>query len=275
MREIEAKFQELDKRNEGALIAYVTGGDPEPEYTPKIVEALINGGADIVELGIPFSDPIADGPTIQQASVRALNSGTTPKKVLEIAEVVKRKHDVPLVILTYYNIIYRMGLERFFDLAEKSGVNGVIVPDIVIDDSADYKRAAKNHNIDAIFLAAPSTPDIRLEKIISQSSGFLYLVSVFGVTGARENLQDQSVEFIKKAASIAHGRIRLAVGFGISKPSHVRRVIQSGADGAIVGSSFVKIIEQNLKDEERILVKLENYAHKLKEATLKGKDNKS
>ena len=143
MRAIEAKFRELDRRNEGALIGYITGGDPKPEYTPNIIEALIDGGVDIIELGIPFSDPIADGPTIQQATVRAFGSGTTPKKVLEISEMIKRKHDVPLVILTYYNIIYKMGLENFFDLAERRGVNGFIVPDLTLEESADYKRVAE------------------------------------------------------------------------------------------------------------------------------------
>jgi len=269
MRTIEAKFQELGRRREGALIAYVTGGDPEPEWTPKIAEALINAGVDIVELGIPFSDPIADGPTIQRASVRALESGTTPKKVMKIAEMIKSEYDTPLAVLTYYNIIYKMGLESFFALAEKSGVNGVIVPDLTIEESTEYKRAAENHGIDTIFLAAPSTPDKRLEEIISKSSGFLYLVSVFGVTGARATLQDQSISFIKKASLIAHGRVPLAVGFGISKPSHVRKVLSSGADGAIVGSGFVKIIEENLGDKEKAFTELKNYAQKLKEATIK------
>lgn len=270
MRCIESKFQELKRRNEGALLAYVTGGDPKPEYTPKIVEALIDGGADIIELGIPFSDPIADGPAIQQATVRALSSGTTPRKVLEIAETIKAKHDVPLVILTYYNIIYRMGLENFFNLAAKSGVNGVIVPDLTVEESTDYKAAAEKHAVDTIFLAAPSTPDERLEKIICQTSGFLYLVSVFGVTGTREKLQEQSLNFIRRAASTARGRLPISVGFGISKPSHVRTVINCGADGAIVGSRFVKIIEENINDEERMLAELRNCAYKLKEATVKG-----
>jgi len=270
MREIEARFLELERRNEGALIAYITAGDPHPGYTAEIAEALINGGIDILELGIPFSDPIADGPTIQQATTRALKSGTTPRVVLEIAGTIVRKHDVPLVILTYYNIIYKMGLRNFFDIAEKSGVNGIIVPDLTVEESTDYKRIAEDYNVDTIFLAAPSSSDERLEKIINQSSGFLYLVSLFGVTGAREDLGDQSVDFIKRAVSTAQGRIRLAVGFGVSNPVHVRRIISSGADAAIVGSGFVRIIEKNLTEKEGMLKEMRNHAHRLKDATFKG-----
>lgn len=269
MREIEKTFQNLKKRNEGALIAYVAGGDPKPEYTPDIVEALIDGGADIIELGIPFSDPIADGPTIQAATVRALKAGTTPKRVLEMVREVKERHKVPIAVLTYYNLVFRMGLENFFKSASRCGVNGVIVPDLPIEEAQDYKRVADAYEIDTIFLTAPSTSEKRLQKIVEHTSGFLYLVSVFGVTGTRKKVQDLTVNLIRKALPFTTGKIPLAVGFGISKPEHVRTIVLNGADGAIVGSRFVKIIEKNHENKDAMIEEIKKCAHELKRATMR------
>jgi len=269
MRKIASTFSRLRARKEGALIAYVTAGDPDPACTPRIVRALIEGGADIIELGIPFSDPIADGPTIQAATVRALKSGTTPKKVLKIAEKVREESDIPIVILTYYNSIFRMGLENFFKYAEASGVNGVIVPDLPVEEADEYKMIAEAYDMDTIFLAAPSTSNERLRKILEYTSGFLYLVSIFGVTGARDRIQDLTIRLIKRTLKITRGRIPLAVGFGISKPEHVKAIIQSGADAAIVGSRFVKIIEEKRDKIEEMLQDLREYACLLKKATAK------
>jgi len=269
MKEIARTFSRLKMQDEGALIAYVTAGDPEPTYTPRIVEALVDGGADIIELGIPFSDPIADGPTIQAAAVRALKAGITPKKVLKISEEIKEKNKIPLVILTYYNPIFRMGLENFFESARACGVDGVIVPDLPIEEAGEYKKIAEAFNTDTIFLAAPSTSTERLGKIVEYSSGFLYLVSVFGVTGAREKIQDLTLELIRKSLPITRGRIPLAVGFGVSKPEHVNAIIQNGADAAIVGSRFVKTIERKRRREKEMLKALKGYAHQLKKATIK------
>lgn len=256
MREIARTFSRLKAQNEGALIAYVTAGDPKPSHTPRVAEALINGGADIIELGIPFSDPIADGPTIQAAIVRALEAGTTPRMVLEMSREIKEKHDVPIVILTYYNPIFRMGLKNFFELAKGCKVDGLIVPDLPVEEALDYKEASDAYDVDTIFLAAPSTSTERLGRILNYTSGFLYLVSVFGVTGARENLQQITLQQIKKILPYTSGRIPLAVGFGISKPEHARAVIESGADGAIVGSEFVNIIQRNQGVLKKCLMKL-------------------
>ena len=273
MREIEKMFLTLRRRKEGALIAYVTGGDPKPEYTPKIVEALIKGGADVIELGIPFSDPIADGSTIQAATVRALKAETTPRTVLKIIKEIKENHSVPIIILTYYNPIYRMGLDNFFRLASRYKLDGIIVPDLPIEEAYDYKKVAEENDIDTIFLTAPSTSQERLEKIINYSSGFLYLVSLFGVTGAREKIQDLTIKLIKNTLPLTTGKIPLAVGFGLSKPEHIKTVILSGADGAIVGSGFVKIIEKNLENSKKMLKKIENYTKRLKKATVKEYSN--
>ena len=271
MREISQTFLRLKERNEGALIAYVTAGDPEPSLTLDIVEALVAGGTDIIELGIPFSDPIADGPTIQAATLRALRSGTTPRKVLQIVEDIKSKLNVPLVILSYYNPIFKMGLKRFFESASSSGVDGIIVPDLPVEEASDYKKTAEAYEVDTIFLASPSTSNERLKKILEFTSGFLYLVSLFGVTGARERIQELTIKLIRRMVQItSSAEIPLAVGFGISKPEHVRALMKNGADAAIVGSGFVRIIEKNQRnrDTEKLLNEITMYASKLKEATV-------
>jgi tryptophan synthase alpha chain len=267
MTAISETFQRLKRRNEAALIGYVTAGDPEPQATPRIADALIRGGVDILELGLPFSDPIADGPTIQAASVRALDAGTTPRKVLELAREIRQAHDVPVVIMTYYNPVFRMGLDAFFRLAKKCRVDGVIVPDLPVEEAADYKQAASASGVDTIFLAAPSTSVQRLHKIVACTSGFLYLVSHFGVTGAKATVEETTIQLIKKFLPYTRGHVPLAVGFGVSKPEHVRCMIEAEADGVIVGSAFVNIIQRNMGKIDKMLEELEESARRLKEAT--------
>jgi tryptophan synthase alpha chain len=262
-------FQRLKAQGDGALVGYVTGGDLEARFTPAIAEALVKGGVDILELGIPFSDPIADGPTIQAASVRALEAGTTPKIVLGMAGEIKRKHGVPVVLLTYYNPVFRMGLENFFRLASNCGVDGVVVPDLPVEEADDYRETARVCGVDTIFLVAPSTSNERLRRIVGCTSGFLYLVSHFGVTGAREALDASTVQLIKRVLPYTAGRVPLAVGFGISKPEHAKRIIGAGADGVIVGSAFVSIIDKHQRDIGRMLGELEALARSLKNATRK------
>jgi tryptophan synthase alpha chain len=266
MSDIAEVFQKLKAQGDGALIGYVTSGDPKPELTPKIAEALIKGGVDILELGIPFSDPIADGPTIQAASVRALQSGTTPQMVLGIAGEIKKKHNVPVVILTYFNPVFRMGLERFFRLAKSFGVDGVVVPDLSVEEAEAYREVAGRWGMDTIFLAAPSTSDERLRKIVSCTSGFLYVVSHFGVTGAREALEDSTVQLIRRFLPYTAGKIPMAVGFGISKVEHVKSIIEAGADGVIVGSAFVNIVSNNRDNVPKMLKEIEETARELKAA---------
>jgi len=267
MSDLARVFEKLKARGDGALIGYVTAGDPKPEFTPRIAEALVKGGVDILELGVPFSDPIADGPTIQAASLHALQAGTTPKMVLGMAGEIKRKCGVPVVILTYYNPVFHMGLENFFRLASNFGVDGVVVPDLPVEEAEAYREAAGSCGVDTIFLAAPSTSNERLGKIVACTSGFLYVVSHFGVTGAREALEDSTVQLIKRVLPYTAGRVPLAVGFGVSKPEHAKRIIQSGADGVIVGSAFVNIVQKHEGDVGRMLEELEVAARKLKNAT--------
>ncbi len=266
MSNITKVFHELKVKGEGALISYVMCGDPEPKYTPLITAALIKGGVDILELGLPFSDPIADGPTIQAASTRALHAGTTPKIVLETAKAIKKEHDTPVVVMTYFNPVFKMGLDKFFKAASSNGVDGVIVPDLPIEEADDYRRSAEHADIDTIFLAAPSTTNERLERIIQCTSGFLYLVSHFGVTGAKASVADLTISMIRRAHPFTEDKIPLAVGFGVSKPEHVRRIIEAGGEGVIVGSALVDIINKN-QSVQKMLAEVEETARSLKRAT--------
>ncbi|MCZ2845314.1 MAG: tryptophan synthase subunit alpha [Candidatus Bathyarchaeota archaeon] len=262
-------FRELKKRNEGALIAYITGGDPSVKHTQKIAEALFKGGTDILEIGIPFSDPIADGPIIQAASNRALKVGTTPERIFDIIKKTKKQIEIPIVILTYFNIIFKKGIKTFLEQANAASVDGIIVPDLPIEEANDYKNIAKKMGINTIFLATPSTSLNRLKDILEYTSGFLYLVSLFGVTGIRKNIAELTTHTIKKFKPHMLNSVPMAVGFGISKPEHVSKIINCGAEGTIVGSAFVKIIESNLQNSSKLLNQINLLAKELKSSTIK------
>lgn len=269
MNAITETFQKAKAKGDGALIGYVTAGDPSPEVTPKIADALIRGGVDILELGLPFSDPIADGPTIQAASVRALAAGTTPAKVLHIAKEIHQSRQTPIVIMTYYNPIFKMGLDNFCRQAKECLVDGIIVPDLPVEEADDYKQAAVGEGLDTIFLAAPSTSTERLRRIVASSSGFLYLVSHFGVTGTKTDVQDSTIQLVKRVKTFTAEKVPLAVGFGISKSEHVEKLISAGADGVIVGSAFVNIVHKNAGKPDVMLEDLQATVAALKKATIK------
>ncbi len=264
MSRIGAKFEELGSKGEGALISFVTAGDPNPELTPRIVQALAKY-ADIVELGIPFSDPIADGPTIQGATDRALKAGTTPESVRKIIRQIRRTSDVPLVVLTYYNIVFKRGVDKFLRDFTAAGMDGIIIPDLPVEEAGEVLRATKKYGADLILLVAPTTTPERLKRICDASSGFLYIVSLLGVTGARKRLSGLVKPLIADVRKTS--RVPIAVGFGISKPEHVKEVIEAGADGAIVGSAFVNLIAKNLGDRQRMLRELDQFGKTLKAAT--------
>lgn len=267
MTAISEAFTQLKKRKEAALIAYITIGDPHMKDTPRLAAALIEGGADLIELGIPFSDPIADGPTIQSAVARSLSNGAKPLDALSIARTVRAQYDTPLVLMTYFNPIFRIGLAEFMRGAKESGISGIIVPDLPVEESTDYKRECNLSGLDTIFLASPSTSPQRLKQILSQTSGYLYLISLYGVTGLRTSISDSALELVKKYSSTVAGSVPLAVGFGISTPDHVHRIVQSGADGVIVGSAFVNVIEASSGNVTRASSMLETLAREMKEAT--------
>ena len=250
----------------GALVAYVMGGDPDPETSSRVIEAVVRGGADIVEIGIPFSDPIADGKTIQEAGARALKAGTKPEDVLEIASRVK----VPVVLMTYYNIIHSQGLTRFLERARDKGVDGLVIPDLPLEETEEYRRAARESGLDAILLASPATQVRRMKEIAKKTSGFLYLVSLYGVTGQRDELASGIGKLIQFARRFTNGRIPLCVGFGISKPEHVLRVVEKGAEGAIVGSAIVDRVALLARGKKEVLQEVELYVRSLREAARKG-----
>ncbi len=267
MKALERVFENARKEKRLVLLGFVTGGDPSLELTPKIARSLVDGGVDVVELGIPFSDPIADGPSIQSSSMRALRSGATPFSILETAEEIVNDLDVPVVLLSYFNNIFRKGIDEFIALAAKSKVSGVIIPDLPVEESGEFVNIARGRMIDTIFLATPATPDDRLEKIIDSTTGFLYLVTIFGVTGARESVTDSAREVAKRFVQRVHGRIPVAVGFGVSKPEHVQLFSELGVDGVIVGSALVNIIERTIGDEPSMLSELTKFVKSLKAAT--------
>src|SRR5204863_9210332 len=222
------------------MVAYITAGDPSVEATLKFVLALAEAGADVIELGVPFSDPLADGPTIQRASERALKSGTTLSRVIDLVHRIRLSSQVPLVLFSYYNPILQMGLEKFASAAANAGADGVLITDLTPEESEDYRRIMAAHRLDTIFLGAPTSTAERLEKIAACSSGFLYLISRPGVTGAKDALPDDLPALLRRARAVT--QLPIAVGFGISQPGHVS-VLGGLADAAVIGSSLVSEIE--------------------------------
>lgn len=223
------------------LVAYVTAGDPSLVATVEIVLAAAEAGADVIELGVPFSDPLADGPTIQRASERSLRGGTTLAGVLDCVAKIRAKSEVPLVLFGYYNPILQMGAEKFTATAAGAGADGVLVTDLIPEEASEHIRVMRGHGLDTVFLAAPTTTPERFARIAEVSSGFLYLVSRTGVTGARENLPEELPALIRRARAAT--KLPLAVGFGISLPGHVS-VLGGLADAAVVGSALVQEIER-------------------------------
>ncbi len=245
---IEQKFRELGNRAEGVIVAYLMGHDPDPKAFMANAASLIEGGADILEVGIPFSDPVADGPVIQAAGTRALSAGATPRKILDTIGQLSSQFAIPFVVLTYYNPILAMGMEQFMRNASDNGVNGIVVPDLPVEEGDKFRDIALKHNVDSIYLAAPNTSEKRLLSILEKSTGFVYLVSLYGVTGPRDTLSPQALETVKKVKSIAKGRIPVSAGFGISQPQQVSALLRAGADGAIIGSVLVRTVAEHLND---------------------------
>jgi tryptophan synthase alpha chain len=238
-----------------ALIAYVTVGYPSLEATLKTVPRLADGGADIVELGIPFSDPLADGITIQKASFQALQNGVTPETCLEVARQLRAKTDVPLVFMTYYNPVFSYGLKEFVAECARSGIDGLIVPDLPPEEGTELQAITQAAGLDLIYLLAPNSSEERIRLVAERSRGFIYLVSVTGVTGAREDLPANLAAFVAKVRKVASQP--LCVGFGISTPEQARRVAGL-ADGIIVGSRLIQLMaeDESLTAAQRLVIEL-------------------
>jgi len=263
---ISKRFADLRASGELGIIPYITAGDPNFDATLKFVLALAEAGADVIELGVPFSDPLADGPTIQRASERALKAGATLAGVLNLVRQIRKSSEVPLILFSYYNPIFQMGLETFAQQAAQAGADGVLVTDLTPEESAEYRAILAKNNLDTVFLAAPTSDDDRLQKISAVSSGFLYLISRTGVTGAKDSLPDDLPALIRRTR--AHTNLPIAVGFGISQPAHVS-VLGGLADAAVVGSSLVSEIE-NAKSVDAAAAALSTRIRSLKAAARTG-----
>jgi tryptophan synthase alpha chain len=263
---ISKRFAELRACGELGIVAYITAGDPSLDATLKFVLALAEAGADVIELGVPFSDPVADGPTIQRASERALKAGTTLAGVLGLVLRIRQSSQVPLVLFSYYNPILQMGLEKFAFAAANVGADGVLATDLTPEESEEYRRILRQHHLDTIFLGAPTSTDERLAKIAACSSGFLYLISRTGVTGAKEALPDDLPALLRRARGAT--KLPIAVGFGISLPGHAS-VLGGLADAAVVGSALVSEIEK-AKSADAATAALAERMRSFKEAARHG-----
>lgn len=265
---IAARLDELARRGECALVCYVVAGYPDIKMSQDAIDSLVSGGADIIEIGIPFSDPIADGPTIQAASHSALEKGVTPEKALQLAKSIRKRHpDLPLLAMTYCNIFVRVGVEKFMAHAKECGIDGFILPDMPVEEAGAYLQAAEKLDLSMVFLASPNTSEARLKNIVKSTSGFLYLVSVYGITGARKSFEDYTLNAIKNAKRLA-GPTPVAVGFGIKTPAHVRLMKGAGADGVIIGSAIVDVMSKS-SSKTRMAKELANFAKSMKRACKK------
>jgi tryptophan synthase alpha chain len=253
-------FERLRREDRRGLIAYITAGDPSPDQTAELVWALERGGADLIELGVPFSDPIADGPVIQRATERALAAGTTLRKVLETAAEIRQSSEIPLLLFSYLNPLLRYGLESLARDAAATGIDGCLLTDLSVEEAHGYVEVMRKHGLDTVFLAAPTSTPRRLRLVAEYSTGFVYLVSRTGVTGERESLSTAVAPLAGAVRKVTD--LPLAVGFGISKPEHVAQV-GSLADAVVVGSAFVRLIEQNI-DNASMAIQVESLARELK-----------
>jgi tryptophan synthase alpha chain len=263
---ISNRFAELRASGELGIVAYIVAGDPSIDASLKYVLALAEAGADVIELGVPFSDPLADGPTIQRGAERALKAGATLAGVLDLVCRIRESSQVPLVLFSYYNPVLQMGLEKFASAAASAGADGVLVTDLTPEESEDYRRILAAHHLDTVFLGAPTSTDERLAKIAACSSGFLYLISRTGVTGAKDALPDDLPALIRRTRSVT--QLPIAVGFGISLPGHVS-VLGGLADAAVVGSALVSEIEK-AKSVDGAATALAERVRSLKDAARHG-----
>jgi len=265
MNRIDALFSRLKKNRRKAFIVYIAAGDPSLGATEKLIVEFEKSGVDLIELGVPFSDPLADGPTIQKASQRALRQGVNLKAILKMARSVRKKTEIPLVFMTYYNPVYRYGVKKFVRDSKAAGIDGVIIPDLPPEEAKEIIDISRIENFATIFLAAPTSTKKRLKEIAAKTSGFIYYVSLMGVTGARKKLPGDIVKHVRGLKKITKKPV--CVGFGISEPEQAKKISRL-ADGVIVGSAIIKVIEKNIGGKgliekvTRFVKSLERAVHK-------------
>ncbi|TLU70383.1 MULTISPECIES: tryptophan synthase subunit alpha [Enterobacteriaceae] len=259
-------FAELKARKEGAFVPFVTLGDPSPEQSLKIIDALVEAGADALELGIPFSDPLADGPTIQSATLRAFAAGVTPTQCFEMLATIRQKYPaIPIGLLMYANLVFNRGIDEFYAECARVGVDSVLVADVPVEESAPFRQAAMRHNVAPIFICPPNADDELLRQIASHGRGYTYLLSRAGVTGAENKAALPLHHLVEKLAE--YNAAPPLQGFGISAPEQVTAALGAGAAGAISGSAIVKIIENNVDKPEQMLSELKSFVSAMKAAT--------
>ncbi|MBD2809768.1 tryptophan synthase subunit alpha [Xenorhabdus sp. Vera] len=267
MERYEQLFKKLQNQNQGAFVPFVTLGDPNPDLSLEIIDALIAGGADALELGIPFSDPLADGPTIQNANLRALSSNVTPTLCFELLGKIRAKYpDTPIGLLLYANLVFHNGIDDFYRRCKDAGVDSVLVADVPLSESSPFRSAAMKYGIAPIFICPPNADDNLLREIASFGRGYTYLLSRAGVTGS-ENRATQPLTHLVNKLNEYHAAPALQ-GFGISEPEQITAALNSGATGAISGSAIVKIIEDNLHQPNIMLENLTDFVRSMKNATL-------
>jgi tryptophan synthase alpha chain len=246
--------------NHTALIPYITVGYPSVETTLKVVPLFANSGCDIIELGIPFSDPLADGATIQRASYEALTQGVTSEVCFDVAQELRLQVEIPLVFMTYYNPVLKFGLEQFCSKCSGVGIDGLIIPDLPPEEAEELEQSTRRHGVDLIYLLSPASTEERIQLVASRSSGFIYLVSLTGVTGARDNLPEELESFVAKVRERTEKP--LCIGFGVSTPEQARRIAKI-ADGVIVGSRIIQLL-----DEDKSLKNVYSFIKSLRDALL-------
>jgi tryptophan synthase alpha chain len=255
-------YKEVFAKKKGALVPFVVIGDPDYSTSLEIAKRIADSGADILELGVPFSDPIADGPTIQEADIRALKSGMNTDRVFEFVSELRQHTPIPIGVLCYYNLIYQYGLAKFYSKAADSGFNSVLIADAPLEELSDSLKEVAKNKLDSVLKISPLTPDERIRQIASKVTGFIYVVSRLGVTGAKSDLHSSTLQLLKRIKKITDKP--LCVGFGISKPEHVKAVLKAGADGVIVGSAIVNIISKNLNDKKKMVGGVGRFVTELK-----------
>ena len=264
-------FKNDKEKNGKFFMPFLVAGDPNIDEFKKLA-LKIEPYSDILEIGVPFSDPIADGPTIQEANVRAFNAGINTKVALDAIKDLRAKTEKPIVVLTYYNILIQgsdtieSSLDETFKKLKQSGVDGIVIGDLPVEEAGLALKACEKHDICLIFLIAPSTTEDRLEKILKVARGFVYLISVMGVTGARESVAQITKATIKRMKEKTEKLLPIFVGFGISKPEHASDIIEAGADGVIIGSAIINLIKANLNDYPKMESDIVNFASSIKEA---------
>jgi len=274
MDPLERKFKELKRKGEGAQMTHVYYGDPSEEFSLKLIETLAQNGADIIELGIPFSDPIADGPVFQAACERALNAGVTPLKCIEAVKRLRKAGlKTPIIITTYFNIPYAMGFEKFLSMIKEAEAQGLLIPDLPIEEAKPYLELTAKMDLHLILQVAPTMSKVRLKKIVEAATGFIYLVSLEGVTGSKLTNPNTTFKLIKEVK--AQTQTPVMVGFGISKREHAKAIIDAGADGVVVGSAYTKIYTKNLQNPFVTLPEIAQLSRKIKAECIKQYQTKT